>query len=97
MCGEYLFLFFKNVADFFLKSEVLLPNIVVFEGRFHYVHIFFYLLFVNSVHLGVYLLLYLVVHLVVFFLTVHTVAFGVVSSLLLGFVYQRKIWRLLLL
>lgn len=83
MCCENFLLFFQNIGYLLLKSKVLLPNIVVFEGRLHYVHILFEFLFVNFVHFSHYFLFdFLLNMLLCLFLAVNANTFRVFLLLL---------------
>lgn len=80
-------LLLQNIGHLFLESEVLLANVVVFEGRFHDVYIFFDLFLVNLIDFGVNLLLYLFLQLLlVLFFTVNPVTLQILLFLL-RFIY----------
>ena len=92
---EDFFLLFKNVANFFLKSKILLSNIIVFQSWLHDVDIFFYLFLVNFIHLCMNFFLDLVVKFLILFLTIYSVAFHVISSIFLRLIDKWEIWLLL--
>jgi hypothetical protein len=73
MSGEHLLLFFKDIGYFFLKSKIVLSKVVVFESRFHFIHIFFSLLFIDFINFSINLLLNLLLDLLIIFFNAHVI------------------------